>query len=737
MRGAKQPVATVLPAKRSSVIGRWYVPMRPRRLLIAGAIFAVALTAFLCGPQASGRQPDPSLVGGDGSRASAAHERHRDVKPPQKLAQAQAHPAIEVVQVLLVEPGTDAPLSLQLKTTGALPPQSFLRIRGLPPATSLSEGHFVRPGVWAVPLSSLATVRIAVPAAQTGRSELTISLVSIDSTVLAEAKTTLVVGTGSLFSAKPTPPPADAGPAKTARAGPDSPEVTLRMKGGAFELRGRLKAYEGGRYVIDNPAFGTMTLDAANMECIGAGCPSRQPAAPAVAAAVPPTRPLAPARSSVIGIHGSTAIGWDLMPALIRAYTQRIGATLGSVAGANPLEDRFRLLDASGRESAVFDLKRYGTPTAFTSLAEGSAQIGMASRPVNDEEAAALARAGTPNVRLPQHEHVLGLDGLLVVVSQDNPAVSLSIDNIAKIFAGQLTDWSEVGMPPGKINVYSVSQQSGTFSSFDALVLRPRSLALTTSARLLLSTGQVADAVAGDTNGIGVTSFAFLRGAKGLNVESSCGLITRPSVFTVKTEEYPLTRRLYLYTANRPASPHVKGFLDFALSQAAQKVFADAQFVDQLPDWLGFDDQGGRIAYALNASTEDFDLTQMRQLIADMNGARRLSITFRFKSASIELDAKARSDIGRLAELTATPELRGKRLMLLGFADAVGPYQANGALSLRRATHVRDTLLAAAKGSIDPSAVVHKGYSELAPVACNDGLEGRNLNRRVEVWVRD
>jgi phosphate transport system substrate-binding protein len=50
---------------------------------------------------------------------------------------------------------------------------------------------------------------------------------------------------------------------------------------------------------------------------------------------------------------------------------------------------------------------------------------------------------------------------------------------------------------------------------------------------------------------------------------------------------------------------------------------------------------------------------------------------------------------------------------------------------------VRDTLVAVGKGSIDPSLVVHKGYSELAPVACNDQLEGRNLNRRVEVWVRD
>jgi phosphate transport system substrate-binding protein len=633
----------------------------------------------------------------------------------------------------MVEPGTDAPLSLQLRTSGSLPAQSFIRIKGLPPATSLSEGYFVRPGVWAVPLSSLSNVRITVPAAQAGRSQLTISLVAVDNTVLAEATTTLVVGAASLFPAKP---PA-ATPATPKSAGAGAPEVTLRMKGGAFELRGRLKAYEGGRYVIDNKVFGTMTLDAANMECIGAGCPGRLPA---VAAAPPATGPAprgAAALSKVIGIHGSDAIGWDLMPALIRAYAGRLGGTTSTLTGANPLEELYKVLDANGREAALFDLKRYGTPTAFAGLEDGSAQIGMASRPINDEEAARLVRAGTPNIRSPQYEHVLGLDGLVVIVAQDNPAVSLSIDNIAKIFAGEITDWQEVGLPPGRINVYSANRKSGAYATFDELVLQPRGLALTPSTRFHLSTAEVSDAVAADLSGIGITSFAYVRSAKALNVESSCGLITRPSVFTVKTEEYPLTRRLYLYTVAKPTHPYVKGFLDFALSKEAQRVIADTQFVDQTPDSLGFDDQGGRIAYALNAPNEDFDILQMRQLIADMNGARRLSITFRFRSASNELDTKGRADIDRLVALAATPDLRGKRLLLLGFADAVGPYAANAALALRRATAVRGTLLAAAKGSIDPSLVVHKGYSELAPVACNDQLEGRNLNRRVEVWVRD
>jgi phosphate transport system substrate-binding protein len=671
-----------------------------RRLVVLAAAFSVPLAVSFCAP----------------------------------LAQAQEIPTIEVVQVLLVEPGTDAPLSLQLKSSRPLPAQSFIRIRGLPPAASLSEGYFVRPGVWAVPLSSLATARITVPAAQAGRSELTVSLVGLDNTVIAEARTTLVVGAASLFPPSGGPG-APAKGATAAAAGAAGPEVTLRMKGGAFELKGRLKGFDGGRYILDNKAFGIMTLDANNMDCIGAGCPGRQPA---VAAASPgPGARAAAFRSKAIGIHGSTAVGWDLMPALIRAYAEHLGGTTATLAGTNPLEEQFKVVDARGAEAALFDLKRYGTPTAFTALENGAAQIGMASRPINDEEAARLARAGTPNIRTPQHEHVLGLDGLVVIVAQDNPAVSLSIDNIAKIFAGQIVDWSQVGLPPGKINLYSVSQQSGTFSSFDSQVLQPLGLALAGSAKLLLSTAEVADAVAADVNGIGVTSFAFLRNAKGLNVESSCGLITRPSVFTVKTEEYPLTRRLFLYTAAKPAHPQIKGFLDFALSQRAQPVIASAQFVDQSPVALGFEDQGGRIAYALNAPGEDFDIAQMRQLIADMNGARRLSITYRFKTGSVELDTKSRADIDRLVGLAATPELRGRQLMLLGFADSVGPYPANAALAVRRATQVRDTLLAAARGGIDPALVVHKGYSELAPVACNDHLDGRNLNRRVEVWVRE
>ena len=509
----------------------------------------------------------------------------------------------------------------------------------------------------------------------------------------------------------------------------DAAEVTLRLKGGGFQLTGELKQYDTTKYVIENKNFGTMTLDAARFDCIGPGCPRTPYAAPAALS-------LAGSRSRTIRIHGSDVIGAELMPLLVQGYAASIGAKAVKAVGANPLEMQIRLTDATESEIATIDLQRYGTDQAIAGLANGTVQIVMADRPVTDEEVALLANGGLSNIRSAPHEHVIALDGLVIVVSEDNPAVSISIENIAKIFAGEVTDWSEIGLPPAPIKVYATETRSGTFRVFDALVLQPRNLTLTRAAQIVATNSEVSDAVARDPNGIGLTSFAFLRNAKAINVESSCGLITRPSIFNVKTEEYPLTRRIYLYSGIL-TQPHARGLIDYIFSPAAQSQIAAAQFVEQSPDFLGFEDQGGRIAYALNAPAEDFDMGQMRQLISDLNGARRLSITFRFKLGSVELDARAQSDIERLIELIRTPELRGKRILLLGFADSIGQFASNSTLSQRRAAQVQNTLLAAARNTVNPALLANKGYSELAPVACNDTPEGRNLNRRVEVWVRE
>lgn len=131
---------------------------------------------------------------------------------------------IRVAPVVLAEPEVETSINIQVSPESAVPRQTFLRVRGMPIAAKLSDGHVVTPGIWAVPLASLPGLRLLAPLSSSGRTEIHLALVGVDGGVLAEAKTSLVVapawllGSGSVRQdatrAVPTarlePPPAAA-----------------------------------------------------------------------------------------------------------------------------------------------------------------------------------------------------------------------------------------------------------------------------------------------------------------------------------------------------------------------------------------------------------------------------------------------------------------------------------------------------------------------------------------------
>lgn len=100
---------------------------------------------------------------------------------------------ITVAPSISARSASQAPLQIRIAPTDALPKNCFVRVRGLPPAVSLSEGYTTAPGAWAVPLYALANLQMVVPAGVSGRAELSISLVGEDGALLADAKSALVV----------------------------------------------------------------------------------------------------------------------------------------------------------------------------------------------------------------------------------------------------------------------------------------------------------------------------------------------------------------------------------------------------------------------------------------------------------------------------------------------------------------------------------------------------------------
>src|SRR5271165_5350354 len=119
------------------------------------------------------------------------------------------------------------------------------------------------------------------------------------------------------------------------------------------------------------------------------------------------------------------------------------------------------------------------------------------------------------------------------------------------------------------------------------------------------------------------------------------------------------------------------------------------------------------------------------QYAQDVSGAGKLNIIFHFRSASTQLDNKALGDLRRLVDLLANSTYQGRRVLLFGFSDNYGGTKLNLTISKERAQAVAEQLQ---KQGITPSLVT--GYGKALPIAPNDTREGRENNRRVEVWLR-
>lgn len=507
-------------------------------------------------------------------------------------------------------------------------------------------------------------------------------------------------------------------------------EVTLRMKGGGFTISGDLKAFDGSTYIIKSPELGLLEIKADHYTCEGIDCPGTEtvrpsPGVAATASVDPGVGPLGSAT-----FIGGSAIGSQYMPELIESYAASSGLLVEKSVAQDVRDLVFSLKEPNGQPAGRVAVLRRGVPAGFGALLSGEADLVWTSRTIKDDEAAQFQAQGL-DMRSSRNEHVFALDALVVLVHKSNPVISLPVDRIAQIFAGEIRDWSELGRSPGPINVYAPIEGMGTWSAFETTLLSPRGLTLRADAKRLPTAVEWSDAVAADPDGIGINMIAYIRDTKPLNIQQSCGLISRPTVFSAKTEEFPLSRRLYFYTRGRPGAPIARELLDFALSPKAQDALRNALFVDQRIEALPFREQGSRIAFALNAQDEDFRLDVMRDLIADLSSASRLSTTFRFGLGSAFLDPKGVADVRRLAAELGKPEYAGRTVMLIGFTDSLGNFEVNREVALARAQTVAQALQQAGfRGA------VAKAYGELAPVACNDTPASRYLNRRVEVWIK-
>ncbi|MEJ6078211.1 phosphate ABC transporter substrate-binding/OmpA family protein [Vibrio sp. 1-Bac 57] len=409
-------------------------------------------------------------------------------------------------------------------------------------------------------------------------------------------------------------------------------------------------------------------------------------------------------------LHGSNTIGEHLAPALLTAYLKTMGVSeMRWLKGHSAVERQLQY--THNNKAYEIELQAHGSSTAFTDLANGGADLAISSRKIKDSEVA-LLKAQYGNLGLAGSEVIISLDGVAIIINKNNPLNSLTLLQLANIFSGEINNWKQLGGEDLSINVYARDINSGTWDSFKNLVFGDRDSILSPNASRYQSSSKLSDLIAKDKAGIGFIGLPYINNSKAISIAAS---VTSPPIyptqFTVSTEDYPLSRRLYLYVP-ASSSEFIKRFTHFVTSAAGQKIVEQVGLVSQNIQLQGI-----------------YPNKQAPQIYNDYGEiAQRLSLNFRFQQGSNQLDSKGKEDLLRVVEYIR--QHAGLRLVLMGFSDPSEEQNKQYQLSLKRAQIVEGELQAR---GLNITAV--EGFGSQLPIASTKTVIGRSKNRRVEVWV--
>ena len=491
--------------------------------------------------------------------------------------------------------------------------------------------------------------------------------------------------------------------------------ITLSAKGGGLTISGRFIGYDGENVQIDSQ-YGPLTLRYATVDCDGDMCPARENYLP------------------TLRFSGASRMAEVLLPALVHGFARSKGLRV--------LEDQIdethltqTLMDG---ENAVakFAFRLTNTDEGFADLIAHEADFVMSVREVRDQERRRAAEVGIGQLDDPRQSRIIGIDALVPVVPAQSALTRISLVQLAQIFAGEIDNWSALGLDDLPITPVLGAPTDGAAQRFVDDVVRAYDADLAKTTLRIPGDQSLAAAVAETIGAIGVVPFTKIGNTRAIALHDDCGFYTSPRITALKTEDYPLTAPLFLYMPKRRMMPVAREFLTWLRRPQAQLVVRRTGFVDQGAVPISLDAQGQRFANAIGAAGEDMPLSELQRMVRVLGKHVRLSTSFRFEVGSTRLDAQSRSNLLTLAQAIKDGEYAGRKLLLVGFSDGRGAAKPNRDLSAARAEAVLKDIEQVSGGSLPADVTIEiEAFGEALPMGCDDTEWGRQMNRRVELWI--
>ncbi len=522
---------------------------------------------------------------------------------------------------------------------------------------------------------------------------------NLDYCSLAAARQDIEVKVGEDFicpeCAKPLRPP----PTRQGGGG----ATNLAIAGGAVALLLIGGGIYAGYRLSSSSAASARTAMLAPVAATPAAAPRPATLASRQDAAASASAPAAP--SVLLRVAAPPALTRGVAAGLATAYLAALGDTDISVQPAGAGELRVTGQRLSRPETiALRAASPAGGQGRFAELVSGQADVVLADSRVTQAELDNVRSLG--DLTAPASEHRLGQQAVAVVVNQQNPIRQLTMQQLRGILDGSIDNWRALGVsgPP----IHSLAEQAGP---------RPADLAAgwPEQAAHAAVVADAAAAVAADPAGLALVPASRSGDARVLEIAPVGARPALPVAASVQDGAYPLVQHVYLYAPAGSSNPFAERFATFAMSAEGQAAVQQAGLVP------------ANLASSPGEAAPDTPKDRYKALV---KGATRLSAALHFEPNSDKLDLPSSTSVDRIWNLMQSDHTPADHLILIGFADNQGEADANATLAKQRAKAVADVF---ARRGLPPGQVVSFG-SDL-PVADNTSEEGRQKNRRVEVFL--
>jgi len=270
----------------------------------------------------------------------------------------------------------------------------------------------------------------------------------------------------------------------------------------------------------------------------------------------PESSPTTAPESSTTAPTATTASASTSAPTVVAGKFTAAGST-----SVQPLAETLAGAYMAANQNIEITIQGGGSGVGVKSAKDGSAELGMVSRDLTDEEKPGLT------------VYTIAKDAIVVIVNPEVAVDGLSKAQVRDIFAGTITNWSEVGGPDKPITVVAREEGSGTRGAFEEMVMGKEAI-IVANAILQSSNGALLNTVASTPDSIGFLSLGY--------VDSSVKVLSIDGIAANKENalggKYPIVRPLS-FISQGDATGAIKGFLDWVLSPDGQQIVSDQGYI--------------------------------------------------------------------------------------------------------------------------------------------------------------